>query len=388
MASFRRGISRASRSRLVDPTLALMLGSYGVAAALIGGEWPQPHWFCAVLVAASAAFLGVRRRLPTASYVGALGALALISLTVGDYEAGSSLLIVLLASYSVGAYGGHPRVAAGVATGYVVASTVHRSGADAVTAALFIGLMLVLPFGLGLTVRRLRVRAQELTEWAARLQLEQETLAAAAAAEAAKTERLRIARELHDIVSHGLGLMVLQAGVAQNLLTRDLGRARQALDLVRQTGQESMAEMGRLVSLIRADGAGPDPQPTFADIDRLVGAQRAAGARVDLDTQGCPRRLSPAVELSAYRVVQESLTNAMKHAADSPVRVVLSYQEQALCVEVSNDAGGGQVGVRSQSARAGLVGLRERVDVFGGQLFAGPGAHGGWTVRALFPTQR
>jgi signal transduction histidine kinase len=315
-------------------------------------------------------------------------ALALISLTVGDYEAGSSLLIVLLASYSVGAYGAHPRVAAGVAAGYVVASTVHRSGADAVTAALFIGLMLVLPFGLGLTVRRLRVRAQELTEWAARLQLEQETLAAAAAAEAAKTERLRIARELHDIVSHGLGLMVLQAGVAQNLLTRDLERARQALDLVRQTGQESMAEMGRLVSLIRADGAGPDPQPTFADIDRLVGAQRAAGARVDLDTQGCPRRLSPAVELSAYRVVQESLTNAMKHAADSPVRVVLSYQEQALCVEVSNDAGGGQVGVRSQSARAGLVGLRERVDVFGGQLFAGPGAHGGWTVRALFPTQR
>jgi signal transduction histidine kinase len=108
------------------------------------------------------------------------------------------------------------------------------------------------------------------------------------------------------------------------------------------------------------------------------------GARVDLDTQGCPRRLSPAVELSAYRVVQESLTNAMKHAANSPVRVVLQYQEQALCVEVSNGAGDGQL--RSQSARAGLVGLRERVDVFGGQLFAGPGTHGGWTVRALFPT--
>jgi signal transduction histidine kinase len=384
MASFRGGITRAARSPLVDPMLALLLGSYGVGAALVGGEWPEPHWFCAVLLAVSAAFLAVRRRLPAVSFAGAVGSLAVISLTVGDYEAGSALLIVLLAGYSVGAYGAHPRVAAGAATAFVVASTVHRSGADALTAAVFIGLMLVLPFVLGLTVRRLRLRAQQLGEWAERLQLEQESLAAAAAADAAAKERLRIARELHDIVSHGLGLMVLQAGVAQNLLTRDLVRARAALDLVRETGQDSIAEMGRLVSLIRAEGDGPDPQPTLADLERLVSAQRAVGARVDLDTEGSPRRLSPAVELSAYRVVQESLTNALKHAANSPVRVVLRYQEQALSVEVTNDAGDGRI--RSESARAGLVGLRERVDVFGGQLSAGPGADGGWTVRALFPT--
>lgn len=386
MASLRNGLSGVSRSPLIDPMLALLLAGFGVGSALVGGDWPEPHWFCALMVAVSAAFLVVRRRLPTTSFVGAVAALAAISATVGDYEAGSSLLIVLLASYSVGAYGAHPGVAAGAGAGYVVASTVHRSGADAISAALFIGLMLVLPFVLGLTVRRLRLRARELSEWAARLQIQQEALAAAAAAEAASNERARIARELHDIVSHGLGLMVLQAGVAQNLLTRDLVRARDALDLIRETGQESMAEMGRLVTLIRAEGEGADAQPTLSDIDRLVGAQRAVGACVDLDTQGCPRRLSPALELSAYRVVQESLTNAMKHAANSPVRVVLRYQEQALSVEVSNDAGEGQL--RSQSARAGLVGLRERVDVFGGQLFAGPGAHGGWTVRAVFPTPR
>jgi signal transduction histidine kinase len=178
--------------------------------------------------------------------------------------------------------------------------------------------------------------------------------------------------------------MVLQAGVAQNLLTRDPVRARDALELVRETGQESMAEMGRLVSLVRAEDDGSDPQPTLSDTDRLVNAQRAVGAHVDLDTEGSPRRLPPAVELSAYRVVQESLTNTMKHAANSDVRVVLQYQEHALSVEVSNDAGDGQP--RSESARAGLVGLRERVDVFGGQLVAGPGPNGGWTVRALFPT--
>jgi signal transduction histidine kinase len=140
------------------------------------------------------------------------------------------------------------------------------------------------------------------------------------------------------------------------------------------------------VSLIRAEDDGADPQPTLRDIDRLVSTRRAVGARIDLDTQGCPRRLSPALELSAYRVVQESLTNAMKHAANSPVRVMLRYQEQALSVEVSNDAGDGQS--HSPSARAGLVGLRERVDLFGGQLSAGPGARGGWTVQALFPTPR
>ena len=386
MGSFRSGVARAYRSPLFDPVLALLLGGYGVAAALTGGEWPEPHWVAAVLVAVSAACLSVRRRFPTASFVGAVGALATISATVGDYQAGSSLLIVLLASYSVGAYGAHPRVAAAVVAGYVVASTVHRSGVDAITAAMFVGLMLVLPLVLGFTVRRLRLRARELSEWAGRLQREQEALAADAAADAVSKERLRIARELHDIVSHGLGLMVLQAGVAQNLLTRDLVRARDALDLIRETGQESMAEMGRLVSLVRAEGSGSDPQPTLSDIDRLVAAQRAVGARVDLDTEGPPRRLSPAVELSAYRVVQESLTNAMKHSVNSPVRVVLRYEEQALSVEVNNNAGDSQL--RSESARVGLIGLRERVDVFGGRLFAGPGMDGGWTVRPLFPTPR
>lgn len=385
MASLRSGVARAYGSCVFDPVLAMVLGGYGVAAALIGGEWPEPHWVCALLVAVSAAFLSVRRRFPTASFVGAVGALATISATVGDYEAGSGLLIVLLASYSVGAYGGHPRIAGAVIAGYVVTSTLHRSGVEAITAAVFVGVMLVLPFVFGFTVRRLRLRAEELSEWAARLQREQEALAAAAATDAAGKERLRIARELHDIVSHGLGLMVLQAGVAQNLLTRDLARARDALDLIRETGQESMAEMGRLVSLVRAEGSGSDPQPTLSDISRLVTAQRAVGARVDLDTEGPPRRLSPAVELSAYRVVQESLTNAMKHSANSPVRVVLRYEEQALAVEVSNEAGVDQH--RGETARVGLIGLRERVDLFGGQLFSGPGKDGGWTVRALFPTQ-
>src|SRR3954452_552806 len=386
MASFRSGATRAYRSPLFDPVLALLLGGYGVAAALTSGEWPEPHWFSAVLVGVSGAFLAVRRRFPTASFVGAVGALAMISVTVGDYQAGSGLLIAVLASYSVGAYGGNPRIAGAVVAGYVVASTLHRSGVAAITGAIFVALMLVLPFVFGFTVRRLRLRAQELSEWAARLQREQETLAAAAAADAAGKERLRIARELHDIVSHGLGLMVLQAGVAQNLLTRDLARARDALDLIRETGQESMAEMGRLVSLVRAEGSGSDPQPTLSDIDRLVTAQRAVGACVDLETEGPRRRLSPAIELSAYRVVQESLTNAMKHSGNAPVRVVLRYEQQALSVEVSNDAGDNQL--RSESARVGLIGLRERVDVFGGQLFAGPGRDGGWTVRALFPTQR
>src|SRR4051794_38214790 len=98
MASFRGGITGASRSPLVDPMLALLLAGYGVGSALVGGEWPEPHWFCALLVGVSAAFLAARRRLPTVSFVGALGALAAISVTVGDYEAGSSLLIVLLAA--------------------------------------------------------------------------------------------------------------------------------------------------------------------------------------------------------------------------------------------------------------------------------------------------
>jgi signal transduction histidine kinase len=211
-----------------------------------------------------------------------------------------------------------------------------------------------------------------------------ETEQTVAAAKAAEEERRRIARELHDIISHGLGLVVLQAGVADQVLDRDPDRAREALAQIRQTGQEALGELSTLVGLIREDPATlADPQPTLADIERLVENIRAAGLVVQLRSEGPTRPLHAAVELNAYRVVQEGLTNALKHAGRAKVNVVLRYLPSNLEVEIVDD---GRAAQRGSGGRQGLPGLRERVAVFGGRFEAGSQPDGGWRLRASFPT--
>jgi signal transduction histidine kinase len=188
---------------------------------------------------------------------------------------------------------------------------------------------------------------------------------------------------LHDIISHGLGLVVLQAGVADQVLDHDPNRAREALAQIRQTGQEAIGELSTLVGLIREDPPTSDPQPTLADIERLVESTRAAGLDVHLRTQGPLRPLPAAVELNAYRVVQEGLTNALKHAGHAKVNVVLQYLPSNLEIEIVDDGHGAQ---RGSGGRYGLPGLRERVAVFGGRFEAGSQPAGGWRIRASFPT--
>jgi signal transduction histidine kinase len=244
---------------------------------------------------------------------------------------------------------------------------------EALGDTLFTVIIVALPFGVGLTIRALRRRTVA-------LQSEQ----AAAAAAAAEAERRRIARELHDIISHGLGLVVLQAGVADRVLDRDPPRAREALRQIRETGQEALGELGTLVGLIRDDErASAEPPPTLADLDRLVASSRAAGLEVEMRTEGVARPLPQAVELNAYRVVQEGLTNALKHAGRARITVVLGYRDAGLDVEVSDDGGGTGA---AAGGRHGLTGLRERVAVFGGRFEAGRRPGGGWRVRASFPT--
>jgi signal transduction histidine kinase len=211
-----------------------------------------------------------------------------------------------------------------------------------------------------------------------------ETEQTVAAAKAAEEERRRIARELHDIISHGLGLVVLQAGVADQVLDRDPDRAREALAQIRRTGQEAIGELSTLVGLIRENPpTSADPQPTLADIERLVDSTRAAGLDVHIQTLGPPRSLPAAVELNAYRVVQEGLTNALKHAGHAKVDVLLHYRSSDLEIEIADD---GRATQRGNGGGHGLPGLRERVAVFSGSFEAGRQPEGGWRIRASFPT--
>jgi signal transduction histidine kinase len=225
----------------------------------------------------------------------------------------------------------------------------------------------------------MRARTYALEQHAETLEREQEQRATAAVEE----ERRRIARELHDIISHSLGVLVLQAGAAEQVLERDPERAREVRRSSRATGQEAIGEMGTLLGLIRGEAvASREPQPSLADLDRLVAKMREAGLDVGLEIQGERRALPAALELSAFRIVQEGLTNALKHAGPAHARVLLRYGDDELEVEVADDGSGNGNG---RGNRRGLAGIGERVAVFGGRLDAGPRPDGGWTLRAGFP---
>jgi signal transduction histidine kinase len=220
------------------------------------------------------------------------------------------------------------------------------------------------------------------TTKAAVLEREQETIAAAAAEE----ERRRIARELHDVIAHGLGVLVLQAGAAEQILEQDPDRAREVLRSIRASGNEAIAELGTLLAVARGEPEhSRSPQPRLNDLEQLVAVTRDAGLPVEVLVEGRRRDLPAPVELSAYRIVQEGLTNALKHAGATQARVLLRFGEDELEVRVEDDgAGGGQGG----GSRRGLAGVGERVALFGGHFHAAPESGRGWRLEATLPLPR
>jgi signal transduction histidine kinase len=201
---------------------------------------------------------------------------------------------------------------------------------------------------------------------------------------AVMVERGRIARELHDVVAHNVSMMVVQAGAATRVLDGEHAAVRSALEVIASTGRETVDEMRALLGMLRSDdGAdGLTPQPGLADLDRLARGVREAGLPVTVRIEGEQRALPLALELSAFRIVQEALTNALKHAGPANARVTVRYQEGAVELEVA-DSGSGPAGV--QGTGHGLVGMRERAAMFGGELQAAPSDGGGFIVRARLP---
>jgi signal transduction histidine kinase len=228
---------------------------------------------------------------------------------------------------------------------------------------------------IGALVRSRRLYVQGLVR-------EREEKAATAVAE----ERNRIARELHDVIGHSVSVMTVQASAVRRLMHDDQGRERAALETVETTGREALAEMRRMIGVLRgADGA-PDrtPPPTLAQLDRLVDTVRAAGLHVVVQTEGESVPLPPGLDLTAYRLVQEALTNTLKHARASRAAICLRYRDGALTVAVRDDGIGPAPDAHPGT---GLLGMRERVAVYGGHLFAGNGPDGGYELRAELPLE-
>jgi signal transduction histidine kinase len=368
---------------LGDVALAVVLAVYSELDVFLTHEWHGNKPVTGAVVLAMALSLAWRRADPRVTLAVPAGGVILLSLVYEGSEAGANLFILIAAVYSVALYGRDPLTAAAV---YVLAATVHTARTPEVHGVgdwLWDFVMFGLAFGAGLAMRTRHARTAALEEQAVALERDQDARAAAAADE----ERRRIARELHDIVSHGLGVMVLQAGAADQVLDRNPERAREVLASIRAVGEEAIGEMVTLLGLIRGPGDVPlEPQPTLADVDALVARTREAGLRAELIVQGEPRPLPAALELSAYRIVQEGLTNALKHASTARTTVTLRYGDRDLQVEVADD---GRAAVSNgRGSRRGLAGIGERVAVFGGQLQAGPGPEGGWVLRAAFPFAR
>jgi signal transduction histidine kinase len=258
-----------------------------------------------------------------------------------------------------------------------VARTDPRGGiGDFVFANLVFGIIWIIGFSLG----RKFEEADEMKERADRAEREREEQARAAVAE----ERARIARELHDVVGHSVSVMTVQASGVRRLLRPDQEREREALLVVERTGREALAEMRRMVGVLRRPEEAPAlaPQPSLEHLDRLVEQAREGGLPVELRIEGQPGQLPGGVDLTAYRLVQEGLTNVMKHARATRAEVLVNYGDGYLEVTVSDDGQG--VG-NGDGGGHGLVGMRERVSVYGGDIDAGPQPGGGYRLRAKLP---
>lgn len=235
---------------------------------------------------------------------------------------------------------------------------------------------------LGKTVRHRQLRGDRLEARTAELEEQRESQIQSAIAD----ERARIARELHDIVAHSVSLMVLQAGAARQALERQPEKARAPLLSVEATGRTAMSELRRLVGMLRQPGDEDQlaPQPSLRHVDLLVNQMREAGLMVELDSRGSLESIPPGVDLSAYRIAQEALTNALKHSGAT--HVDLKVRSEGGAVEVAvEDNGRGPSGNGAVAGGHGLIGMRERVNLFGGRFEAGGREGGGFRVFAHLP---
>jgi signal transduction histidine kinase len=214
----------------------------------------------------------------------------------------------------------------------------------------------------------------------------------ARAASAVADERARIARELHDVVAHSISVMVVQAGSARLRLRTDPSASELALQSVEQTGRQALAEMRRMLGVLRTDdqGLSLNPQPTLRGLDHLLDQMRGAGLTIQACMEGVPVPLPPGLDLSAYRIVQEALTNALKHAGHTSTTVRVAYQPDRLLLDITNQPGtaqqpGGINGNHKVNGGHGIIGMRERAALFGGTMKAEPQPGGGYRVHAALP---
>jgi signal transduction histidine kinase len=367
---------------------AVLVAAIGVSLAVAVADQhvkkgPQgPLWFDVVASIAYLVPFFFRRRFPFGSPL-AVGVL-IAAISFVDYglinDEFVAFLSGMVAAFMFGMLKDRSQAVAGAAALVgVIVIVAHNQGdhpGDFLLPLIIFAVAWIVGFGLGQKFHE----ADEAKERAARLEREREEQARLAVAE----ERARIARELHDIVGHSVSVMTVQAAGVRSLLRPEQEREREALEIIEQTGREALAEMRRLVGVLRRPEEAPAlaPQPSLEHVDKLVSQAREAGLPVELRVEGDPVQLPAGVDLTAYRLVQEGLTNAIKHARAEHAEVVVRYSNGTVELTVSDDGAGDGAGEKGGN---GLVGMRERVSVYGGELDAGPRPEGGFRLHATLP---
>lgn len=320
----------------------------------------------------------VRRRAPLAVSVVVMGAFAVGSLLdPTPLFPQTTGLAMVVAVYSVGAYA-EKRVAQIGLVVCLLGIALGASGDVVVLGPLFAGIWFV-----GRLYRDRQSLAAALESQVIALHEDQEETARVAVAE----ERARIARELHDVVAHSLSLIVVQAGAERLALDQGTDSTRDTLISIERTGRQALTEMRQLVGILRQAGESPElaPQPSMAQLDGLVDHVRRAGLPIELSVVGESSRLPPGLDISAFRIIQESLTNVLKHAGPARVLVSVRYGEDEVELEIVDDGRGPSAEI---VAGHGLHGMRERVVLHRGELETGPGGSGGYRVWAKIPFDR
>ena len=384
----------AQFSSLRSSPRADVLLAAGIAVLAQAETWSTPDYEPKPLFAAAALAMCVplawRRRAPIGVLVAVFVPLVAIAIAGERLDSAYIMLVLLVAFATVGITCERRRAGAGLALGLAllllllaIERTAATGGDDAPPLGdfFFLAGILGIVWALAVGLRERSLRAGELEQRADRLEHEREERARAAVA----AERARIARELHDIVAHSVSVIAVQTGSMRRRLRHERPQEAEELAAVEQIARQALAEMRRMLGLLRIDDEAPAlaPQPSIEQVSRLVEDARRTGLAIELDVAGEARPLPPGVDLAAYRIVQEALTNVLKHAGRARVRVGVRFGERELDLEVTDDGRGASA--VDHDGGQGIVGMRERVALYGGSLAAGPGSDGGFAVRARLP---
>jgi signal transduction histidine kinase len=386
--AYRRLLGRWS-PRWGWPLAVATLAVVGIVHVLVVADVPADRATMAAFVPAWTLPLLAARRFPIVSGLAVLAAVFAETFVNGPEAAAWSMEAVIAIILAMGALATHrdPRGAAlaGLAGVTLMGLVIWRaSGFDPADAVFFSLLAGVLPFvAARFLVERTQV-AERLEHRTRRLEREQ----AEAERRAVEDERVRIARELHDVIAHSISVMTVQAGAARTVLRADPGRAREAILAVEETGRAALAETRRLLGMLRRDMSEPElrPQPGIATIDALVERMRRVGVTIDLDVEGDPHPVPPGIDLAAYRVVEQALASAQAHERMARATVRVRWLRDMLELEVTDDGQAGSAQASGEPAVA-LAAMRERLRVYGGTVRAESGRERGCRVTARLPLE-